>query len=189
MQREAKEKLKEKNIRWTEGYTDKTAFLKEQFEAVIGPGSYFRFEGLNRDNGDEYYVIIGPANIHKPRAKFFAGVRKLPAEYSAAGLYFDSMDRAAEYARETWGVMPPDELRPYTSGQLHGIAGKIEKWKKEREAAEENGEDKSNDVKETEENKVKKASSGDSFNLCRFKKIAMGTQWQSSSKGGREAYH
>ena len=132
----AREKLVEKNIDWSEVYTDKTAFLKEQFEDVVGPGSYFRFEGEASD-GDEYYCIIGPARVHHPRAKFFAGVRKLPATYSAGGKYFDSMDRAADYARETWGVPTPKELKPYTSAQLYGISEKITKWKELRDEQEE----------------------------------------------------
>ncbi len=136
----AREKLVEKNIDWQEVYTEKTAFLKEQFEDVVGPGSYFRFEGKAPD-GDEYYCIIGPAKVHQPRAKFFAGVRKLPATYSAGGKYFDSMDTAAEYARETWGVDVPSDLKPYTSAQLHGISEKVMKWKSNREK----GDKKEND--------------------------------------------
>ena len=128
----AKEKLVNKNIDWEEAYTEKTAFLKRQFEDVIGKGSYFRFEGKSED-GDNYYCIVGPAKVHAPRAKFFAGVRKLPATYSAGGKYFDSLDGAALYARETWGVPTPAELKPYTSAQLYGIQDKIAKWKSERE--------------------------------------------------------
>jgi len=137
----AREKLAEKNIKWVEAYTPKTSFLKEQFNDVIGSGSYFRFEGVNLDNGDEYYCVLSPANIHKPRAKFFAGVRKLPATYSAGGKYFDSMDRAAEYARETWGISVPDNLKPYTSAHLYGISGKVHKWKIKHEHEQENKED------------------------------------------------
>lgn len=129
----AKEKLVEKDINWSENYTDKTFFLKEQFESVVGPGSYFRFEGEDVDSGDRYYCILGPAKVHKPRAKFFAGVRKLPATYSAGGKYFDSMDGAAKYAKETWGVPTPSKLIPYTSSSLYGIGDKIDKWKLERE--------------------------------------------------------
>jgi len=137
MKRVAREKLAEKDIEWQQVYTDKTLFLKEQFEAVVGPGSYFRFEGEDLGSGDSYYCIIGPAKVHKPRAKFFAGVRKLPATYSAGGKYFDSMDSAAKYARETWGVPTPKNLKPYTSAKLYGISKKIKDWKKEREEAEE----------------------------------------------------
>jgi len=137
LRRLAREKLVEKDINWKQHYTDKTLFLKEQFEDVVGPGSYFRFEGEDSGSGDRYYCIIGPAKVHKPRAKFFAGVRKLPATYSAGGKYFDSMDRAARYARETWGVPTPKELKPYTSAKLYGISKKITKWKKRREKKEE----------------------------------------------------
>lgn len=140
MQKFSKEKLVEKEIDWVEKYTPKTAFLKKQFEAVIGPGSYFRFEGRSID-GDDYYCIIGPAKVKAPRAKFFAGVRKLPATFSAGGKYFDSLDGAASYAMETWGVKTPRELKPYTSAQLYGIASKIKKWKEENEDLEKESKD------------------------------------------------
>lgn len=137
----AREKLVEKDIEWKEVYTDKTLFLKEQFEDVVGQGSYFRFEGKDSGSGDDYYCIIGPARVRKPRAKFFAGVRKLPATYSAGGKYFDSMDGAARYARETWGVPTPKSLKPYTSAQLFGISAKIKTWKDKREREEERQEE------------------------------------------------
>lgn len=149
MQITAREKLIEKHIDWHEEYTDKTAFLKKQFEDIIGEGSYYRFEGESSE-GDRYYCIIGPAQVHKPRAKFFAGVRKLPATYSAGGKYFDSMDRAASYAEETWGVPTPKGLKPYTSAQLHGISAKVIKWK------EEHGEDHEDDKDDKEETKESK---------------------------------
>jgi hypothetical protein len=144
IQKFAREKLVEKNIDWHQVYTEKTQFLKDQFESVIGPGSYFRFEGRSND-GDEYYCIIGPAKLDQPRAKYFAGVRKLPATYSAGGKYFDSMDQAAIYARETWGVDTPRELKPYTSAHLHNIASKIDKWKEDREETHISKEDDSED--------------------------------------------
>jgi len=138
----AREKLIEKDIDWREVYTDKTLFLKEQFDDVVGPGSYFRFEGKDAGSGDSYYCIIGPAKVHKPRAKFFAGVRKLPATFSAGGKYFDSLDGAAKYARETWGVPTPKSLNPYTSSKLFGISDRIKKWKEERELEEEKEDEK-----------------------------------------------
>lgn len=131
MRIEAKQKLIEKHIKWEEKYTDKTQYLKDQFDDVVGPGSYFRFEGKSSD-GSEYYCILGPAKIHDPKAKFFAGVRKLPATYPAGGKYFDSLDRAAKYAEETWGIHTPKSLRPYTSRQLFGISERVKKWKNER---------------------------------------------------------
>jgi len=129
----AREKLVEKNIDWKEAYTDKTLFLKKQFEDVVGPGSYFRFEGKAMD-GSEYYCILGPAKIHDPIAKFFAGVRKLPATYSAGGKYFDSLDTAAEYARVTWGIPRSRELRAYNATHLVGIGQRVEQWKQMHDA-------------------------------------------------------
>ena len=133
----SKEKLVGKPIEWKEAYTEKTQYLKDQFEDVIGKGSYFRFEGKNTENGDEYYCIIGPAKIRTPIAKFFAGVRKLPATYSAGGKYFDSLDSAANYAHETWGTPLLKEMKPYTSAHLYRIADRIEKWKRRKERKEE----------------------------------------------------
>jgi hypothetical protein len=132
MEKLSREKLVEKHIGWKQVYTQKTQFLKDMFEDVVGPGSYFRFEGKS-DESVGYYCIIGPAQVHKPRAKFFAGVRRLPATFSAGGKYFDSMDAAARYAKETWGVDTPRELKPYTSAQLFGIKGKVDKWKEANE--------------------------------------------------------
>ena len=139
MKKTAREKLVEKNIDWKEVYTQKTRFLKDMFEDVVGPGSYYRFEGTS-DEGIGYYCILGPARVHEPRAKFFAGVRRLPATYSAGGKYFDSMDAAARYAKETWGVPTPKTLKPYTSAQLFGISKKVDKWKEIHEEEEENEE-------------------------------------------------
>jgi len=138
----AREKLVEKNIKWKEAYTDKTLFLKEQFEEVVGEGSYFRFEGKDIDSSSEYYCIIGPAKVHAPRAKFFAGVRKLPATYSAGGKYFDSMDGAATYAKETWGIPIPSSLKPYTSAALYGISKKVDDYKEKQKDSSEKEKDK-----------------------------------------------
>ena len=132
MKKYAREKLVEKHIDWHEEYTDKTQFLKDQFEDTVGSGSYFRFEGTAPD-GDSYYCILGPSKVHHLRAKFFAGVRKLPATYSAGGKEFDSLDGAATYARETWGVPTPKSLHPYTSAHLYGISARVNEWKEKRE--------------------------------------------------------
>ncbi|MFA5312104.1 MAG: hypothetical protein WC375_02155 [Methanomassiliicoccales archaeon] len=180
----AKEKLVEKDIDWKETYTEKTEFLRKQFTDVVGPGSYFRFEGEAKDTGDRYYCIVGPAKVNDPKAKFFAGVRKLPATYSAGGKYFDSMDRAFEYASNTWGIPKPKTLKPYTSAQLYGISEKIEVWKKNRE----NNENKESDKNDDTDKIQKKTSVGElhmgSFNLAQFQKIAMGYEWMEN----REQY-
>jgi len=174
LKKTAREKLVEKDIQWEQVYTDKTRFLKEQYNDIIGEGSYFRFEGEASD-GDSYYCIIGPAKVHKPRAKWFAGVRKLPATYSAGGKYFDSMDGAASYAKETWGVTTPQELKPYTSAQLFGISEKIHKWKAGREEREEREEKKEDNQDNLENKSANRSIFMTSFNLARFNKEAMGT--------------
>ena len=70
----ARKKLVEHNMRWKEAYTDKTIFLKEQFEAIIGPGSYFRFEGKDLDDGDDGDgEIVGLEFNNKSRGKHGSG--------------------------------------------------------------------------------------------------------------------
>jgi len=150
----AREKLAEKDIEWKEVYTDKTLFLKEMYDDVIGQGSYFRFEGEDSSSGDSYYCILGPAKIKHPKAKFFAGVRKLPATFSAGGKYFDSLDAAASYAKETWGIPTPIKLKPYTATQLYGISQKVDKWKDNKEKEEEKLEDENGDNKEVSTGKA-----------------------------------
>ena len=179
MRKEAREKLVEKDIEWGQVYTDKTKFLKEMFSDVIGPGSYFRFEGTDSSSGDSYYCILGPAKIHKPRAKFFAGVRKLPATFSAGGKYFDSMDSAARYARETWGVPTPKELKPYTSSALYGIAKKTTSWKKQNEQKDERvrrkkEEDKDKDKGDEPDTQKKESSGVEIFNLANYHRYLFG---------------
>jgi hypothetical protein len=175
MYKESREKLVEKNISWHEEYTDKTKFLKDQFHDVVGPGSYYRFEGRAPD-GDEYYCIVGPAKVHHPRAKFFAGVRKLPATYSAGGKYFDSLDTAAKYAKETWGVPTPASLIPYTSRQLFGISKKVHDWKEKREEEEKKGKKKDKDDKDDDK-------SIEAFNIDVITKEAMGAEQKNLRTG------
>jgi len=163
----AREKLVTKDIEWKEVYTEKTQFLKEQYNDVIGPGSYYRFEGKDRGDGDEYYCIIGPAKVHQPKAKWFAGVRKLPATFSAGGKYFDSMDTAARYARETWGVPTPKTLKPYTSSPLVGISTKIDEWKAKREDEEAGQEGGYNDKKDDKDTEKESTSFSEEFKIAK----------------------
>lgn len=129
----AKTKLADRPVVWKEAYTPRTLYLKKQFHDVLGPGSYFRFEGHDTDTSDDYFVVVGPAKVHKPKAEFFAGVRKLPADFSAGGLYFHDMKEAMEYAHDTWGVISPSEMEYYDSVDLKGIGQKVEKWKDEQD--------------------------------------------------------
>lgn len=136
----AKAKLSARPIVWREEYTKRALFLKRQFHEVLGPGSYFRWVGHDSESDDEYFVVVGPAKVHSPEASFFAGVRKLPADYAAGGVYFHDMKEAMEYAAVTWGVTQLPEMRYYDSSDLKGISSKVKKWKDEL-GEEEHGED------------------------------------------------
>ena len=130
---EARTKLADRPVVWKEAYTRRTLFLKKQFHETLGPGSYFRFEGHDTDTNDDYFVVVGPAKVHSPKAEFFAGMRKLPADYAAGGLYFHDLKEAIEYANRTWGVPVPDDVRYYDSKDLKGLGSRVAKWKKETE--------------------------------------------------------
>jgi len=127
-------KLKDdKKIRWKESYTEKTLYLKDQYEYAVGPHSYYRFEGKEISGPGEWYVVISPADTHEFEQKWFAGVRKLPAAWPAGGKKFDSLVDAFVYANDTWGVPKPKYLPHYTGRDLKGIEPRINEWKKERE--------------------------------------------------------
>lgn len=129
------EKLRDaKDVKWTESYTDRTEYLKNQFEDIIGKRSYCRWEGEEVDGPGKWYVVVSPADVHEhKRAKFFAGIRKLPDSYPAGGKYFDTIKEAYEYAFETWGTPIPKNVPTYTSGDLKGISKKIKQWEKKEE--------------------------------------------------------
>lgn len=124
----SRKKLKEKNIQWVEKYTEKTIILKRMFNDILGPGSYYRFEGKSTIDNTEYYSIIGVAKVRDPIAKFFAGAKKLPATYNIGGKYFDSLDKAMSYAHDTWGIPWPKDLRPYNTPYLNGIKERAIRW-------------------------------------------------------------
>ena len=150
----ARTKLSERPIVWKEAYTKRALFLKKQFHEVLGPGSYFRFEGHDTETDDDYFVVVSPAGIHSPESSFFSGVRKLPADYAAGGLYFHDIKEAMDYAVATWGVAAPGEMRYYDSDDLKGIDQKIKEWKKEQgqeEKSEEYLEEWFDSIKEGEE--------------------------------------
>ena len=140
------QKLKEdKKIKWEEAYTPKTEFLKNQFEATVGRKSYTRWEGNEIGGPGKWYVVVSPADVHEhKRAKFFAGVRKLPDSYPAGGKYFDTIREAYEYAFDTWGTPKLANIPYYTSGDLKGISSRIEKWKKKKEEQEDKDKKKAN---------------------------------------------
>lgn len=125
----AKTKLAELPITWKEAYTDKTKRLKDMYGDIVGSGSYFRFEGVNRQNGDEYYIVVGPSKVKSPKPMFFSGVRKLPSDFSASGKEFSEMREAIDHAKDTWGIDIPSGISYYDAGDLKGIGAKAKEWR------------------------------------------------------------
>ena len=78
-------------------------FLKKQFHDVLGPGSYFRFKAMIQILEMNILLSLDQLKYINQRLNFFAGVRKLPADFSAGGLYFHDLKEAMEYAVDTWG--------------------------------------------------------------------------------------
>ena len=128
-------KLKDdKKIKWTENYTERTVFLKEMYNDIVGPNSYWRFEGKEVGGSDEWYVVVSPAGVvGEHEKKFFAGVRKLPDKWPAGGKKFDSLIDAFTYAADTWGVPKPNNLPRYSGQDLVGIGQRIDEWKSTHE--------------------------------------------------------
>lgn len=117
--------IKERGIKWTEKYGEKSSYLKQEMEEQIGPGSYFRWEGHDSSTGNDYYVVICPGYSKNHGYHFFAGLRKMPADHGASGHYFKSMREALNYAYDTWRVPKPDTMpAPWVPPTIDSIAGK-----------------------------------------------------------------
>ena len=128
----ARKKLAEKSVSWEECYTPDTAYFKAMYDDILGKGSYFRFEGKDSETGDWHMVIVGPAKMHEPESKFFAGQRKLPSTYSASGEYFSDLKEALNHAATNWGVtMPPEANLGLTSSDLKGLGNKADSWRED----------------------------------------------------------
>jgi len=130
MEKTARTKLADRNMHWEETYTESTEKYKEMYEDIIGEGSYYRWEGKDVDSGEEYFAIVGPAKIKTPIASWFAGCRKLPADWAAGGKYFSEIKEAMKYANETWGITIPSDFDwGYDSGDLKKISDRMDEWK------------------------------------------------------------
>lgn len=114
--------IKDRGIRWEEAYSDKSAYLKEQYENQVGPGSYFRWEGHDHTTGQDYYAVVTPGFSDKHGFHFFAALRKVPAENGASGKKFKNQAEALSYAYDTWRVPPPKTPihKTYIANDLEG---------------------------------------------------------------------
>jgi len=158
MEKTARTKLSERNMHWEETYTERTISFKEMYKDIIGEGSYYRWEGKDVDSGDEYFVVLSPANMKKPKARWFTGCRKLPSDWAAGGKYFSEIKDAMDYAHETWGVPVPSDFQwGYDSSDLKGIADKMDDW---RESA---------TIEAKVNNKMNRVSKLCDFSVCIYK--------------------
>lgn len=115
--------IKDRGIRWAESYGDKSAYLKEQMEHQVGPGSYFRWEGHDYTTGSDYYVVVSPGYSKKLGYHFFAGLRKMPADQGASGKKFKTQAEALSYAMRTWAIPRPSTkpAKSYTWNDLVNV--------------------------------------------------------------------
>lgn len=114
-------RIKDRGIVWQEKYTKKTMAFKKKFNKHIGPGSYYRFEGHDNTTGNDYYIIVGPGFAKTKGKLFFAGIRKLPGEFSANGEYFKTLRKAMLYAKDMWGPRFPKDFHDYTTEDLLNV--------------------------------------------------------------------
>ena len=106
----AGKRIKDRGIVWKETYTPKTLNMKENYEKSIGIGSYFRWEGHDNTTGSDYYIVVSPGESQTKGKLFFAGIRKMPAEYSPNGEYFNTLGQALSYAKDMWAIRIPEDF-------------------------------------------------------------------------------
>jgi len=113
-------RIRDRGIQWREIYREKSKTLKERYDREIGANSYFRWEGYDATSDSSYYVVLGPGFSKKEGKSFFSGIRKMPADYAPSGDYFPTMQAAAKYARDKWGV-PAPVIPSYTKAHLANV--------------------------------------------------------------------
>ncbi|MBC8308020.1 MAG: hypothetical protein H8E55_71215 [Pelagibacterales bacterium] len=122
-------RIKDRNIRWEEHYTERTQPLKDRYHESIGVGSYYRWEGHDYTTDSDYYVIVSPAKTKELKKRFFAGIKKLPPiykrdtakVYSPYGEYFTTIKSALSFVSDRYGVRFPKGQLSYTIEHLEGI--------------------------------------------------------------------
>lgn len=121
-----RKKIKERGIKWTEKYENKSKSLKKRFDGDIGPGAYIRWEGHDYTTNSNYYVVVGPTIQSDLGKCFFSGIKKLPLDpdkkvYSPSGEYFTSIIAAFSYATDKWGTPFPKGQTNYNSDMLANV--------------------------------------------------------------------
>lgn len=122
-----RQRIRERGINWIETYGEKSEDLKAKFEKIIGPGSYFRWEGYDYTTNSDYFVVIGPATQKTGQKSFFAGIKKMPPKerrkkvYAPSGKYFPNITSAFSHATQMWGTPVPSNVPSYDADMLQSI--------------------------------------------------------------------
>lgn len=123
----SRKRIKDRGIRWKEGYHDRSLPLKKRFEKSIGPGAYRRWEGHDYTTDSDYFIVVGPAVQKHGQKSFFAGIKKYPPKwerkkvYAPSGKYFSSLLAALSHASKMWGVPFPEGQQNYSQDQLANV--------------------------------------------------------------------
>lgn len=125
--KESSKRIRDRGIRWQENYHTRSASLKKKMNKILGPGSYYRWEGHDYTTNSDYFVVVGPSITKTGQKAFFAGIKKLPPKerrkkvYAPYGKYFSSIMSALTYASTKWGIPFPQNQHPYSAGDLVNI--------------------------------------------------------------------
>jgi len=122
-----RKRIKDRGINWEEHYGERSEPLKKRYDKDIGEGSYYRWEGHDYQTDGDYFVIVGPALTKEGRKRFFAGIKRLPPQwtekkvYAPSGEYYPTIAGALSHAADKWAIPFPHNQIKYTKDDLEGI--------------------------------------------------------------------
>jgi hypothetical protein len=121
-----RKRIKDRGISWKEVYRERSDDLKKRFEKIIGPSSYYRWEGHDYTTNGDYFVIVGPAITKDNKKKWFSGVKRYPRDpekkqFAPSGEYFTNIISALSHARNKWNTPMPQAQPEYGEAVLHNI--------------------------------------------------------------------
>jgi hypothetical protein len=122
-----RKRIRDRGIKWEEGYREKSAPLRKRFLRDIGIGSYYRWEGHDYTTDSDYFVVVGPAQERYGKKSFFSGIKKLPPKterkkiYAPSGKYFTNIVSALSHANRMWNTPFPRNQINYTTADLANI--------------------------------------------------------------------
>lgn len=121
-------RIRDRGIRWKEYYGEKSFYLKKKFNKLIGPGSYYRWQGRDYATSmSDYFVVVGPSQERYGRKSFFAGIKKLPPKwkrkkiYAPDGKYFSTIASALSHVSKMWGIPYPKDQYNYSARDLQDV--------------------------------------------------------------------